>query len=150
MKKFLILGVAALLSGCAIFQEPNCKADKTARSELAGVVHFAHNSAVISKSDRAVISAASKRAIAEDAGVVVYGHASHRTATKDVLQKILVNMRISDERAVRVADAMYADGVKLGKVNTVPLFDSRPLEKEVNAESEAANRRAEIYLYWPE
>lgn len=150
MKKLLILGLTVLLSGCALFQEPDCQKDKTARSELAGVVHFANNSAVITKSERGIVSEAARRAINEKAKVVVYGHASHRTLTKDVLQKILVNMRISEERAIRVADALYSDGVKLEDVNTVALFDSRPVEKETTPAGEAANRRAEIYLYWPD
>lgn len=154
MKKILILFVALLLGGCAdLFKGPVCHVSEVAepkvtRSEVVGVVHFAHGSSKISARDEAKIREIARRALDENALVMVYGHASHRVATSDIVRRILVNMQISEERAVNVAKVMYSEGVKLDKVNTLALFDSRPLAKEDTPADEAQNRRAEIYLYW--
>ena len=40
------------------------------------------------------------------------------------------------------------NGVDAADINTLALFDSRPLAKEDTPADEAQNRRAEIYLYW--
>ena len=160
MKKLMILAVMLMLNACSgIFNEPYCSANfrqsaiqthKIKKSEIAAVVHFADGKSDITAKDREKIRQVAKRALNENAKVVVYGHASHRTRTKDVIQRILVNLQISDERALRVAAALAEDGVDFNEINTIALFDSRPVRREITRADEAANRRAEIYLYWLE
>ena len=160
MKKILTIAIAVMLSACsAILTEPYCginykyekiQTHKVKKSELAAVVHFADGSSELNSTDRKKIKLAAQRALAEEARIVVYGHASHRTKTKDVIQRILVNLQISDERALRVAAALAEDGVDFNTINTIALFDSRPVKQEKTRADEAANRRAEIYLYWLE
>ena len=89
-----------------------------------------------------------EKAIAENAKIVVYGHASHRTLTKNILRRILINLKISNERAINTAVVLADNGVAFTDINTIALFDSRPIKVEVDRAAEAANRRAEVYLYW--
>ncbi len=157
MKKLLILGVAAVLSGCAgLFNGPDCRlsedeyVSKMAEARLEAVIHFADGKADITEQDKQLIRNIAQKAVADNRTVVVYGHASHRTRTKDPIQRILVNLDISNERAVNVAREMMLSGVPANKINAIAMFDSRPVKKEITRADEAANRRAEIYLYWLE
>ena len=154
MKRILVLCATALLCGCSVFRGPVCNIEpeeivmRITDSKLAAVLHFEDGKADLSKSDLAKIQKAAKRAIDEDAYVVVYGHASHRTRTKDPIQRIIVNLEVSNDRAVNVARALIDAGVPMERISSAAMFDSRPVRKEVTRADEAANRRAEIYLYW--
>lgn len=156
MKKIFVLLVAFMLSGCAsLLQEPVCRPSdegvkKVSRAELVAIIGFADGSAVITPENKEVLKQVAEKALNENANVVVYGHASHRTITKNIMQRILINLKISNERAVHTAAVLYGYGVDFTRINTVALFDSRPIKVEVDRAAEAANRRAEVYLYWLE
>lgn len=154
MKKILACGIFLLLGGCAgIFSGPDCRLSEdeyVARitdARRVAVIHFANGKANLSARDLQTIKKVAEQANAENSAVVVYGHASHRTLTKDPIQRILINLDISNERAVNVARAVAASGVPINRISSIALFDSRPLVAEVTRADEAANRRAEIYLY---
>lgn len=154
MKKFLILFAMTLFSGCAVFGEPECSVDpeeiifKIKDSDLAAVLHFADGKANLSKQDLQTVKKVAMRAVQEDANVIVYGHASHHTRTNDPIQRMIVNIEVSNDRAVNTAQALIKAGVPADKINSVAMFDSRPVKREVTRADQAANRRAEIYLYW--
>jgi len=154
MKKLFLLMTVAFLSGCSIFHGPICSFEdeeivlKITDSRLAAVLHFADGKADLSAKDLKIVQDVAKRAIESDANVIVYGHASHRTRTQDPIQRIIVNIEVSNERAINTAKALADAGVSINKINNVAMFDSRPLKKEITRADEAANRRAEIYLYW--
>lgn len=154
MKKIIVLCMAALLCGCSVFRGPVCNIEpdeivmKIKDSKLAAVLHFADGKADLSKKDLAKIQEVAKRAVDEDAYIVVYGHASHRTRTNDPIQRIIVNLEVSNDRAVNVSKALIDAGVPMDRISSAAMFDSRPVKKEKTRADEAANRRAEIYLYW--
>ena len=154
MKKLLLLGAILILSGCSLLKGPVCEIDdeeivlKMTDSELAAVLHFADGKADLSKEDLQIVDVIAKRAVDENANVMIYGHASHRTRTQDPIQRIIVNIEVSNDRALNTARALAAAGVPIDKINSAAMFDSRPIKKEITRADEAANRRAEIYLYW--
>ena len=154
MKKLSVLLVAVFLSGCSVLlQEPNCtphheEIKKVDRAELAAVIGFADGSSEITLKDKEVLHRVAQKALDENAKIVVYGHASHRTVTKNILQRILINLKVSNERAIHTAAVLASYGVDFSDINTVALFDSRPVKAEIDRAAEAANRRAEVYLYW--
>lgn len=156
MKKLAVLLFALMLSGCAsLLREPVCTphredVKKVSKAELVAVIGFADGSAEITPKNKEVLHRVAQRALNEDARIVVYGHASHRTITKNILQRILINLKISNERAVHTAAVLAGYGVDFSEINTIALFDSRPIKVETNRAAEAANRRAEVYLYWLE
>ena len=153
MKKLLVILGVTLLSGCSVFHEPSCtlKTDevvmKITDSQLAATLHFADGKADLSKKDLETLKKVAIQASKSDANVIVYGHASHRTRTKDPIQRIIVNIEVSNDRAVNTARALMKAGVPAEKINSIAMFDSRPLKKEITRSDEAANRRAEVYLY---
>lgn len=156
MKRILVLFAVMALAGCAsLFETPYCgypkgEERKVVRAELRAVIGFDNGGSEISSKNRDVLKKIAKNAIEENAKIVVYGHASHRTVKKDVLQRILINLKISNERALKTAVVLMDEGISPADINTVALFDSRPLKIENSASAEATNRRAEIYLYWLE
>ncbi|MBR1600204.1 MAG: OmpA family protein [Alphaproteobacteria bacterium] len=156
MKKIFILFTVLILSGCAsLFEGPDCRyteanLKKVSKSELAAVIGFADGSSEITSENKEILHQVAKKALNEKAKVVVYGHASHRTRTQNILQRIFINLKISNERAVKTAATLISYGVEATDINTLALFDSRPIRVEVDGAAEAANRRAEIYLYWLE
>lgn len=156
MKKIYTLLMILMLSGCSsLLQAPSCdfqdrEVAKVKRSELIAVIDFADGSSKISAANKQVLDKVADKALNENAKIVVYGHASHRTITKNILRRILVNLRISNERAVNVSAELMKDGVPASDIFTLALFDSRPIVAEVDSRTEAINRRAEVYLYWLE
>lgn len=153
MKRISILFLALLMCGCAsVLQEPICvkqkEVQKVDKAELVAVIGFANGSSVITPQNKELLRQIAQRAVKENAKIIAYGHASHRTITKNILQRILINLRISNERAVHTAAVLAGSGVNFTDINTVALFDSRPIKAEVDQAAEAANRRAEVYLYW--
>ena len=147
MKKIVVLATALLLSGCAaMFEGPRCQVSAAPQHKVlfAGQVHFANGSAEINAKDKAMLKQIATRAVDENAKVVVYGHASHKTRTNDILQRVMINLRISNERSRNVAKTLVEYGVPVNYISDVPFADSRPVEKEVNKSAEAANRRAEV------
>lgn len=156
MKKIYTLLTVLVLSSCSsLLEAPSCdfsdsKGSVVAKSELVAVIDFADGSSRISPVNKQVLNQVADKALNENAKVVVYGHASHRTVTKNILQRILVNLRISNERAINVSAELMKDGVPAADIYTLALFDSRPIVAEVDRRTEAINRRAEVYLYWLE
>lgn len=152
MKKIFVLVTACMLSACAsLLQEPVCNVQKeptVSKAELVAVIGFADASAVVTPENKEILRQVAEKAIAENAKIVVYGHASHRTLTKNILRRILINLKISNEKAINTAVVLADNGVAFTDINTIALFDSRPIKVEVDRAAEAANRRAEVYLYW--
>lgn len=151
MKKIFALSAALLLSGCAYLASgPDCRykdMPKVETARLAAVIGFADGSSAITPENEAILHKVAAEAEKGGYKVDVLGHASHRTATKDVLKRVLVNLKVSNERAVHTAAVLAADGVSPEDMFTMAMSDSRPLVSEVTRADEAANRRAEVYLY---
>lgn len=152
MKKLMILLVGLCLSGCStVFSGPQCTTSQVWRvvnAKQVAVVYFADGKSDLSKTDLEKIKKVAEQAIAENAKVVVYGHASHRTRPADPIQKMLINIEVSNDRAINVSKALVDYGVAAEDIHPAAMFDSRPVRKEVTRADEAANRRAELVLYW--
>jgi len=154
MKKICSILIMLILSGCAgIFDKPICvrekaPVEKISKIELAGVIHYADGQSDLSGNDWTLLSQIAEQVKKSKAKVAVYGHASHRTRAKDPLQRILINIKVSNDRAVKVMSGLWAYGVPLAEIKTMAMFDTRPVAEETDRKSEQANRRTEIYLYW--
>lgn len=160
MKKLVVMYLVLAFCGCsAVFNGPNCnigdelaaeKVDNIKKIKLVGVVHFENASYALSKQDKEMLDNIATRINAENAKTAIYGHASHYTITKDPIQRILINLEISNYRAVQVVNYLMSKGVKAENIQGFAMYDSRPVANEKTLSGQAANRRAEIYLYWPE
>ena len=154
MKKICSILMILVLCGCSsIFNKPICVLEKTpavtiTKVELAGVIHYADGQSDLKSDDWTMLSQIAEQVKKTKAKVAVYGHASHRAKAKDLLQRILINIKVSNDRAVKVMSGLWAYGVPLSDIKTMAMFDTRPVADEKDARGEQANRRTEIYLYW--
>ena len=155
MRKILVVCLMMFaLCGCSsLFSRPICVQRNNlsvviSKIELAGVIYYANGQSDLRGDDWTLLSQIAEKAKRTGAKVVVYGHASHHTKAKNVLQAILTNIKVSNNRAVKIMSGLWAYGVPLENIKTMAMFDTRPVAEENNLQGQAANRRSEIYLYW--
>lgn len=78
--------------------------------------------------------------------LVVVGHASSRTRDMNPTRHRNVNMKLSQNRANKVARMLRRLGVPGQAVQTQAVGDTQPIYYEVMPSGEAGNRRADIYI----
>ena len=78
--------------------------------------------------------------------VKIMGHASHKVNPKAISKREAINLEISKKRTRKVALALAGMGVDPKMMSANAYSDYRPAEVEVDARSEALNRRVEIYM----
>lgn len=99
---------------------------------------------VLFKHNSAGLSSEAKQTIGQVAGgaagpVKVEGHASTRSAATDPIERHMVNLKMSMDRALNVSRELMRKGVPAESIETTAFGDTRP------ASDEAASRRVEIY-----
>lgn len=173
MKKLGFLVFTLMLSGCCggnLFEGPECNkaqprnvaqpcpnyvvycysqpaapvAKKT--QHLAAVLYFANGSDKLNGVDKAELSRVAKYARANNTPVKIMGHASHKVNPKAISKREAINLEISQKRTQKVATTLAGMGVDPKMMSATAYSDFRPAEVEVDAKSEALNRRVEIYL----
>ena len=88
-----------------------------------------------------------KEEIKKSGGTIrVIGHASSRTSAMDLVNHMMTNFEVSNNRAKFVAKQLIAMGVPAEKMFVGAVSDADPVYYEVMPEGEAMNRRTEIYL----
>jgi outer membrane protein OmpA-like peptidoglycan-associated protein len=107
-------------------------------------IYFDHGSAALTGAARQVIASVASQYGSMQAPITVEAHASQRAAVRDVARRTEVNYRMSMKRAMAVTKQLIAQGVPANMIKTTALGDTRPIAMEVDAESEALNRRVEI------
>ncbi len=110
------------------------------------VVKFLVGSAVIRRQYQMAIKDAAEQQKAQGGIIRVVGHASSRTRNLPVARHILVNFRISMDRANSVAKSLMQLGVSPAAILIEAKSDNEPVFLEAMPQGEAENRRAEIFL----
>ncbi len=110
------------------------------------VVKFSLGSAVIRRQYQVAIKDAAEQQKAQGGIIRVVGHASSRTRNLPVARHILVNFRISMDRANSVAKSLMQLGVSPAAILIEAKSDNEPVFLEAMPQGEAENRRAEIFL----
>lgn len=105
-------------------------------------IYFDHGSAALGATARQVIASVAQR---YQGGIVaVEAHASQRAQVTDPIRRAEVNYRMSMRRAMAVTRQLIAQGIPAERIKTTALGDTRPVTQEVDARTEALNRRVEI------
>jgi len=120
-----------------------------AQSDIVGSghdVYFGHGQVKLDKADKAVVSRASSLYKANPLGALnVEGHASQRNHARDPVEKSILNLRTSLDRAFEVSSTLIRSGVPASAVTTIGYGDARPSAHHQGLSPEAANRRVEIH-----
>jgi outer membrane protein OmpA-like peptidoglycan-associated protein len=99
-------------------------------------VFFDHNSGELDSSAESVVSGFAQ---GHKGGTIsVDGHASETASVDDPIQRKIINLKMSMERAFAVARRLIEDGVPAESIRTSAWGETRP------GESEAASRRVDI------
>lgn len=168
MKKLVSFAAILMLTACAggsLFDGPECNCHKKAVAQrpcpqqviyaqpvvqktprLVDVVYFANGSDHLTEAEKAELKRIAQYAQTYGTPVKIMGHASHKVDARALSKKDAINMDISKKRTQKVADTLVAMGVDARLITAMAYSDTRPAEVEVDAKTEALNRRVEIYL----
>lgn len=110
------------------------------------VVKFARGSHRVGAGDKQKLKKIADAAKSSGARIMVVGHASSRTRDLSVERHMMVNLRISQQRADSVVKALRSLGVSGDRIIARAISDSQPIYAEAMPRGEAENRRTEIFL----
>jgi outer membrane protein OmpA-like peptidoglycan-associated protein len=109
-----------------------------------GLIYFRDGSSSLSDDDRGVLKEIADLQRAYGGIVNVIGHSS--TASAEGTDQPQANQRISEERAIAVAQELMTYGVAQSSIRAAGVGASQPLYAEGTPGGAAANRRVEVYL----
>lgn len=107
-------------------------------------IFFDHDSDTVNGEGKATIAALAQK-FSGGQGVSVEGHASVKANFADEVQRKIVNLRVSMNRALAVAKELISGGVPADSIRTVAWGDSKPPIAVPGKDAEEAARRVEVY-----
>ncbi len=108
-------------------------------------IYFSHGGKSVNNAGRQVTSHVGQQCRGGGCGVVkVEGHASTRAEAKDEVQRRIINLKISMDRAMNVMRQLIRDGVPAGAIQVTAHGDRVPPVAVPGGDAEAAARRVEI------
>jgi len=110
------------------------------------VIYFETGSSRIGAGDRAKLGKLIQAQKQTGAFIRVVGHASSRTRELPEDRHMLVNLRMSQQRASAVVATLIKMGADTNKVILESVSDRSPITREAMPSAEAKNRRTEIFL----
>lgn len=111
----------------------------------AARIYFSHGAIGVNGAGKEVTSHVANQCRAVGCGIVkVEGHASTRAVAKDEVQRRLINLKVSMDRAMSVSRQLIRDGVSADAIQVTAHGDRVPPVVPYGADPEAAARRVEI------
>jgi outer membrane protein OmpA-like peptidoglycan-associated protein len=108
-------------------------------------IYFAHGAKGVSSAGKQVSAQIGQQCRSGGCGVVkVEGHASTRAVAKDEVQRRIINLKISMDRAMNVMRQLVRDGVPAGSIQVTAHGDRVPPVSIPGGDAEGAARRVEI------
>ena len=108
-------------------------------------IFFDHNSTALDSEDKQVITAVSSVFRPGLQGLSVEGHASIRANYQDEVQRRVVNLQVSMNRALAVARELIEGGIPPNSIRTVAWGDTKPVPSIPGLPEESAARRVDIF-----
>lgn len=122
---------------------------KRLRAGRSAQVFFGHGSTSLNAEDREALEAVVLDVSSSGTGVLVEGHASARAETADPVERKIVNLKTSMDRAFKVSSSLIRQGVEADTITTVAYGDSRPAGGAGGKSGEAADRRVDVFAGKP-
>lgn len=119
----------------------------TPSSQTSGMskIYFSHGATAVSPAGRDVTAAVTGQCRASGCALVkVEGHASTRAVAQDEIQRRLINLKVSMDRAMNVSRQLIRDGVPAAAIQVIAHGDRVPPAALPDVDAEAAARRVEI------
>lgn len=112
----------------------------------APVIYFAHGSARIGQEGRQTIRAVAQQQLRLNpaALIEVEGHASTRAEARDPVERRILNLKMSMDRAFSVSSDLIRNGIPASAIKVTAYGDTRPAAPAAGKDGEAASRRVVI------
>lgn len=109
-------------------------------------IYFGHGSSNVNNAGKQVIrSVAQRQQQYNPAGLIaVEAHASTRAQVSDPVERRILNLKMSMDRAFKVSSDLIRSGVPATAIRTTAYGDARPAAAMPGIDAEAASRRVEI------
>lgn len=108
-------------------------------------IYFDHGVTAVSPAGADVTAAVTGQCRAQGCALVkVEGHASTRAVAKDEIQRRLINLKVSMDRAMNVSRQLIRDGIPADAIQVTAHGDRVPPTAQPGLDIEAAARRVEI------
>lgn len=108
-------------------------------------IYFSHGAIGVNSTGKQVTAHVADQCRATGCAVVkVEGHASTRAVAKDEVQRRLINLKVSMDRAMSVSRQLVRDGIPANAIQVTAHGDRVPPAVPYGADPEAAARRVEI------
>jgi outer membrane protein OmpA-like peptidoglycan-associated protein len=108
-------------------------------------IYFGHGVTTLDQSGADTSKLLATRCSNGSCGIVkVEGHASTRAVAKDEIQRRLINLKISMERAMNVSRELIRDGIPAQAIQTTAFGDTMPATVPHGSDDESAARRVEV------
>lgn len=104
-------------------------------------IYFKHGSSRLNDTGKQVVDFVGR---SKTNKIVVEGHASERAETADPVERDIVNLKMSMDRAFKVSSELIRDGVPANMIETRAYGDAKPAGAVDGHNQEAASRRVEI------
>ncbi|MBI4031330.1 MAG: OmpA family protein [Proteobacteria bacterium] len=112
------------------------------RGDRKAVVYFSHDSKTVTPASKEKLEQVTKDY--GDQMLRVEGHASARAGAKDPVEKHMINLKVSMDRALNVSRELMHKGVPAERIETSAYGDVHPAPAQDGMTGEAASRRVEI------
>jgi OOP family OmpA-OmpF porin len=109
-------------------------------------IYFPHGSAKLDASKKKVIEEVAKTQLETNPTslIEVEGHASTRAQVSDPVERRILNLKMSMDRAFQVSSQLIRDGVPATAIKTTIYGDTHPVAAQNGLSEEASNRRVDI------
>lgn len=105
-------------------------------------IYYRHGSATINAAGKQVIEHVARKS---PSAVTVDGHASARAEVSNPVERQIVNLEMSMDRAFKVSSELIRSGVPVERIETRAFGAARPAEPLPGVDQETASRRVEIH-----
>ena len=134
---------APVMSNMTAQQRPTLQPVQQGDGIVPSRIYFAHDSKNLTESGRNVVEHVAQSYNGQS--IAVEGHASSRSEQKTTVERKIMNLRVSMDRALTVSRALMQDGVPAEAIETKAFGDTKPPLVSVGMDPEAAARRVEVF-----
>lgn len=125
--------------------EQNLSSNDMPWNDVMARIFYDHGQTSLKDADEKIVSTIATQCKTEGCGIVrVDGHASVRAEAKDEVQRRLINLKVSMERAATVSKAMIRNGIAADAIQVTAHGDKVPPVVAPDTDIDAAARRVEI------
>lgn len=128
--------------GDVLMTPPAPEAPEPYVNGAASSIYFKHGSSTLNETGKQVLDYTARNAAGK---LTVAGFASEKAETADPVERSIVNLKVSMDRAFQVSSGLIRSGVPATMIETRAYGDTRPALVSAEGDIDTASRRVEIH-----